>query len=89
MIFGSGAAQEMHRRWFENHISKFNLNIKIDLMNFMDLAIAGPKSRDLLQKIVREDVSNEKFKFRDSRKMFVAGCPAIVNRIIFYRRAWI
>ena len=27
MIFGSGAAQEMHRRWFESHINKFNLLI--------------------------------------------------------------
>ena len=26
MVFGSGAAQEMHRRWFESHIDKFNLS---------------------------------------------------------------
>ena len=47
------------------------------------IGIQGPKSRDLLQKIVREDVSNAKFKFRDSRKMYVGGVPAIVNRISF------
>ena len=81
MVFGSGAAQEMHRRWFENHINKFNLNYKNKSDEFHGLAIAGPKSRELLQKIVREDVSNNKFKFRDSRRMYVAGVPAIINRI--------
>ena len=28
-------------------------------------------------------MSNENFKFRDTKKMFVAGIPAIVNRISF------
>ena len=37
----------------------------------------------MLQKIVRENVSNDNFKFRDSRKMYVAGVPAIVNRLSF------
>tara|TARA_B100001540_G_scaffold257658_1_gene235477 strand:- start:26 stop:1129 length:1104 start_codon:yes stop_codon:yes gene_type:complete len=83
MIFGSGAAQEMHRRWFETHIDKFNVNYKNRSDDFHGLGIAGPKSRDLLQKIVREDVSNSKLKFRDSRRMFVAGVPAVVNRISF------
>ena len=25
MIFGSGAAQEMHRRWFESHLAGYDL----------------------------------------------------------------
>ena len=83
MIFGSGAAQEMHRRWFESHLEKFNVDYKNRSDEFHGLSIAGPKSRDLLQKIVREDVSNNNFKFRDSRKMFVAGVPTIINRISF------
>ena len=46
-------------------------------------SIAGPNSRKVLEKIVRDDVSNEKFRFRDSRRMFVGGVPAIINRISF------
>ena len=83
MIFGSGAVQEMHRRWFESHIGKFNLSYKNRSDDFHGLSISGPKSRDLLQKIVREDVSNSKLKFRDSRRMYVAGVPAIINRLSF------
>ena len=83
LVFGSGAAQEAHRRWFENHFGSLNVKYKNRSNDFHGLAIAGPKSRDLLQKIVREDVSNNKFKFRDTKRMFVAGVPAIVNRISF------
>jgi len=66
MIFGSGAAQEMHRRWFESHIGKFNLEYKNRSDDFHGLAISGPKSREVLQKVVRDNVSNDKFKFRDA-----------------------
>tara|TARA_Y100000590_G_scaffold203135_1_gene230506 strand:+ start:11 stop:1201 length:1191 start_codon:yes stop_codon:yes gene_type:complete len=83
MIFGSGAAQEMHRRWFESHINKFNVRYKNRSDDFHGISIAGPKSRKLLQKLVREDISNDKFKFRDTKKMFVAGVPALINRISF------
>jgi len=34
-------------------------------------------------KLVRENISNENFKFRDVREMYVAGVPAVVNRISF------
>ena len=83
MMFGSGAVQDMHRRWFEKHIKDFNVIYKNRSDDFHGLALSGPKSRDLLQKLVRENISNENFKFRDVREMYVAGVPAIVNRISF------
>ena len=83
IVFGSGAAQEAHRRWFENHLGSLDVKYSNRSDDFHGLAIAGPRSRDLLQKIVREDVSNDAFKFRDTKKLFVAGVPAVVNRISF------
>ena len=83
VVFGSGTAQEAHRRWFENHLGSMDVRYTNRSDDFHGLAIAGPRSRDLLQKIVKEDVSNDKFKFRDTKRMFVAGVPAIVNRISF------
>ncbi len=83
IIFGSGTVQEMHRRWFENHLKDFDVVYKNRSDDFHGLALSGPKSRDLLQKLVRENISNENFKFRDVKEMFVAGVPAIVNRISF------
>jgi dimethylglycine dehydrogenase len=83
MVFGSGAVQEAHRRWFENHLGSLDVKYTNRSDDFHGLAIAGPRSRDLLQKIIKEDVSNDTFKFRDTKKLFVAGVPAIVNRISF------
>jgi len=81
IVFGSGAVQEMHRRWFENHLNNFDVIYKNRSDELHGLALSGPKSRQLMQKLVRDDISNEIFKFRDVKEMYVGGVPAIVNRI--------
>ncbi|MEM7742092.1 MAG: FAD-dependent oxidoreductase [Pseudomonadota bacterium] len=82
MLFGSGAMQEAHRRWFEQRIGT-----GVSYANVSDqwhgIAISGPNSRDLLSKIVREDIGPDTFRFRDIRQMHVGGVPAIVSRISF------
>jgi dimethylglycine dehydrogenase len=47
------------------------------------IAISGPQSRTLLARITRDDVSAEALKFRDVRRTFVGGVPAILVRISF------
>ena len=83
IVFGSGAVQEMHRRWFENHLNNFDVIYKNRSDELHGLALSGPKSRQLMQKLVRDNISNENFKFRDVKEMYVGGVPAIVNRISF------
>ena len=83
MIFGSGVAQEMHRRWFERFLPKNDVNYINRSDDFHGIAISGPNSRKLLSKICRDDVSDKMFKFRDTRETFVGGVPAILNRISF------
>lgn len=82
LLFGSGAMQEAHRRWFDR-----NLPADVSYRNVSDdwhgIAISGPKSRDLLARLTRDDVSANTFKFRDLRQTFVAGVPVILNRISF------
>ena len=82
MLFGSGAMQEAHRRWFEK-----DLPAGIAYANVSDdwhgIALSGPKSRELLARITRDDVSAEALKFRDLRQTFVGGVPVILNRISF------
>ena len=50
MVFGSGAAQEMHRRWFESHLDKFNLDYKNRSDEFHGLSIAGPNQEKYFKK---------------------------------------
>ncbi|TSA15485.1 MAG: FAD-dependent oxidoreductase [Comamonadaceae bacterium] len=83
MLFGSGAMQEAHRRWFESYLPSAGVSYKNLSDDLHGIAISGPKSRELLATLSRDDVSNEAFKFLDIRKTFVAGVPAIVVRVSF------
>ena len=47
------------------------------------LSIAGPKSREVLQRLTDEDVSATAFKFLDHRMMDIANVPAIINRVTY------
>ena len=82
-IFGSGAAQEYHMRWFEQHLPESGVSIRCHDLDLVGLSIAGPKSRELLQKITRHDVSHDAFKFMDIREMDLGLVPALVGRVTF------
>ena len=83
-LFGSSAAQDMHRRWFEENLEGVNdVEYQNVTEDFHGIAIAGPNSRELLSRLTREDVSPESFKFRDIRDTFIADVPALCVRISF------
>ncbi|MBZ9820391.1 FAD-dependent oxidoreductase [Mesorhizobium sp. CA4] len=84
MIWGSSAAQKYHMRWFEKHLPKDG-SVRIHRFDqtLVGLSIAGPKSRDLLEKLVDVDVSTKAFRFMDFREMAVGGAPCMVNRITY------
>jgi dimethylglycine dehydrogenase len=84
MIWGSSAAQKHHMRWFEQHLPKDG-PVRIHRFDqaLVGLSIAGPRSQDLLAKLVDEDVSTNAFRFMDFRQMAVAGAPCMVNRITY------
>jgi len=73
----------MHRRWFEKYLPETGVSYRNRSDDYHGLAISGPKSRELISKIARDDFSNKGFKFRDTRETFIGGVPAIVNRISF------
>ena len=85
MIFGSGAAEKYHMRWFEQNLPK-DSGVKVEALGqkLTGLAIAGPKARHVLQKITDEDLSNSAFKFMDFRPSMQVGLhQAMVGRISF------
>ncbi|MER8597290.1 FAD-dependent oxidoreductase [Mesorhizobium sp. M1339] len=88
MIWGSSAAQKYQMRWFEKHLPKdgpraSEVRIHRFDQTLVGLSIAGPKSRDLLQKLVDVDISTKAFRFMDFREMAVGGAPCMVNRITY------
>lgn len=82
MLFGSGAMQEAHRRWFEKDVPD-GVRYENVSDDWHGIALSGPKSRELLSRLTRDDVSADAFKFRDTRQTYVAGVPVILHRISF------
>ena len=82
-VFGSGAAQDMHRRWFEQHLPERGVSYRNRSDELHGIAVSGPRSRDLLRKITRDDVAAEALRFLDIRQTTVAGVPVILARISF------
>jgi dimethylglycine dehydrogenase len=82
-LFGSGAAQNMHRRWFEHHLPGEGVSYRNVTDLYHGISIAGPRSRDLLQRLIRTDVSAAAFRFLDFRRLVVGGVPTMVARISF------
>ncbi|MGH6906991.1 MAG: GcvT family protein, partial [Aestuariivirga sp.] len=82
-LFGSSAVQNMHRRWFEMHLPNEGVTYENCTDELQGLSIAGPKSRELLSRLTRDDVSNETFKFLDIRQSVVGDVPVIVARVSF------
>jgi dimethylglycine dehydrogenase len=82
-LFGSSAAQEMHRRWFERYLPEKGVIYRNRTDDLQGIAIAGPKSRELLARLTAADVSAAGFKFRDIKRMVVGLVPALVARVSF------
>ncbi len=84
MMWGSSQAQIYHMRWFEQHLPPDG-SVRVEAlgMKLIGLSIAGPKSRELLQRLTDDDMSNAAFKFMDYREMEVATVRAKVNRVTY------
>jgi len=82
-LFGSGAAQDMHRRWFEQHLPDQGVVYRNRSDALHGMAVAGPNARALLSRMTRQDVSADAYRFRDIRRVTVAAVPVILARISF------
>jgi 4-methylaminobutanoate oxidase (formaldehyde-forming) len=51
--------------------------------SFATLALAGPRSRELLAAVCERDVSNEAFPFASAAELVVAGAPAVALRVSY------
>ncbi len=47
------------------------------------LALMGPRARDILKAVTRDDVSNEGFKFGSIKTIGIAGCPVLALRVTY------
>ena len=82
-VIGSGIAQAAHMRWFLQHRPGSGISLRNRTAELIGIGIAGPRSRELIARLTRTDVSNRAFRFFDFRRMEVGGVPSIVGRASF------
>ncbi|MDH3678385.1 MAG: FAD-dependent oxidoreductase [Acidimicrobiia bacterium] len=66
VVFGSGIAERYYERWFDRHLP-LDGSVRYATLGFQTcgLLIAGPRSRELLARLTRTDVSADAFRFLD------------------------
>jgi dimethylglycine dehydrogenase len=80
-LTGSYYLQNWHPRWFTQHLPDSGVEVRNITANRMGFSVSGPASREILARLVDEDVSNEAFPFLAVREMQVGSSPAVVGRI--------
>jgi dimethylglycine dehydrogenase len=83
LLIGTLAAETYYLRWFERHLPPSGVHVRACAMEHVGLSVAGPGSRGLLQRLVRDDLSNSAFPFLTFRRVDIGMIPALVGRISF------
>jgi len=83
MIIGSGYLQEFHMLWFEQNSVGKNVRIVNRSDELSTIAIAGPRSRELLSLAAPGDVDNDSMPFMSVHSMNVGIAPCLVARLSF------
>ena len=47
------------------------------------LSLMGPKAREILEQVTRDDVGNDGFRFGTARRIGIAGCPVLALRVTY------
>ncbi|MGI9614330.1 MAG: GcvT family protein [Acidimicrobiales bacterium] len=68
VVFGSGIAERYYERWFDQQLADGGFGAEAVTYTTLGwetcgLSIAGPRSRELLERVTRSDVSAEAFRF--------------------------
>jgi dimethylglycine dehydrogenase len=82
-LTASYAAQAYHMRWFQAHLPETGVTLENVSQSRIGLQIAGPRARELLQRVAGAEVTNEALPFLSAREMEVGLVPAIVGRVTY------
>ncbi|QKC98135.1 GcvT family protein [Mesorhizobium sp. NZP2298] len=83
MVIGSGMAERFHQRFFKAVPLPEGTTFRSRTEELCGFNVAGPSSRELLQRLTNEDLSNEAFPFMQSRRIAVAGIDVVALRVSF------
>ncbi len=80
-LVGSYYLQEWHLRWFRDHLPRAGVTLENLSESWLGFSLSGPRSREVLAGVTREDVSNEALPFLACRRMDIGTGSAVVARV--------
>ncbi|MCE8526937.1 GcvT family protein [Ruegeria pomeroyi] len=83
MMVGSGMAERYHQRFFNMVDLPEGTTCEVATNRIAGYNVAGPKARDMLQRLTNADLSNEGFPFMRSATIEVAGVTCLAIRVSF------
>jgi len=83
LIVGSGFAEEFHMRWFWAAEPPADVGVRSAASTLTGVSIAGPRARELVQRLVRVDLSASAFKLFQVTETAVGFAPAVLTRAGF------
>ena len=83
LIVGSGFAEEFHMRWFLGSDPPADVFVRSAASTLAGFSIAGPRARELLQRLVRVDVGAAAFKLFQVCETSVGYAPTVLTRAGF------
>ena len=83
MMVGSGMAERYHQRFFDMVPLPEGTSLDVATDRICGFNVAGPKSRDLLQRLTNADLTTPAFPFMRSRSIEVGGVSVTAIRVSF------
>ena len=80
-LVGSYYLQEWHQRWFNDHLPAKGVTIENLSASWLGFSLSGPKSREILARLTREDVSDAALPFLSCLSLNVGMTQAVVARL--------
>lgn len=83
-LAGAGIAEDFYQRWFVQHLpTNGSVQLLTHGTGLVGLSVAGPRSRDLLQSLIDDDLSAQGFRFMQIRRVQLGMAPVLLGRVSF------
>ena len=83
-LFGSQAAEVHHPRWFLSHLPEGSpIRFETLALSMVGLTVAGPRSREVLQKLTDTSLATKDFPFMSFRRVNIGMAPVWLSRMTY------
>jgi dimethylglycine dehydrogenase len=80
-LVGSYYLQEWHLRWFRDRLPSAGVMLENLSESWLGFSLSGPRSREILARLTREDVSDASLPFLGCRRLDIGLTQAVVARL--------